>query len=188
MNIIEIILIGFSVAMDAFAVSICKGLSIKNVNYKKSFIVALWFGIFQAIMPLIGFCIGQTFESIIIEVDHWISFVLLLLIGIDMILESIKHKDEHLSDDLGFKTMIVLSIATSIDALAVGVAYSCAYGTSNAIVTFLVIGIITFILCFIGTMIGNKLEGKFKSISERVGGIILIILGFKILLEHLNVF
>lgn len=185
MSIIEIILISIGLAMDAFAVSVCKGISIVKITQKKAIIIGLWFGIFQGLMPTIGFFLGKTFEAIIINVDHWIAFVLLSLIGGNM-LKEVFSNPENQTDDTSFKTMILLSLATSVDALAVGIAYVCAYGSYNAALTFILIAIITFIISVIGVKIGNKFGNRFEVKAQFVGGLILIFLGFKILVEHLG--
>ena len=187
MGIIEIILISIGVAMDAFAVSICKGLSMKKMEWKRAVIVGLWFGVFQALMPIIGFFLGMSFEKVIVNVDHWIAFVLLGFIGFKMITEAFAENDECCVDDTSFKTMLIMAIATSIDALAVGVAYVCAYGNNNAIFAFASIGIVTFVLSTLGVKIGNKFGSKLGNKAEFVGGLILILLGLKILLEHLGI-
>lgn len=186
MNILEILLISVSLAADAFAVSICKGLSLKKINFKDALIVGLWFGVFQALMPTIGFFLGDSFEHIITSIDHFIAFILLLIIGGKMIAESFK-KEEKIDSNLGVKTMVVLAVATSIDALVVGIAYVCAYGSKNAFLTFSMIGIITFILSIVGVYIGNKFGSKYKNVAEFTGGLILMLLGVEILLEHLEI-
>lgn len=188
MNIFEMMLIGTSLAIDASSVSICKGLSMDKISIKKSIIIGIWFGLFQFLMPLIGFYTSSSFGSLISSFDHWISFGLLLFIGTNMILDSIKSSDKNNDSDTSFKTMLVLSIATSIDALAVGIAYFLAYGSINAYQTFIVIGIITFFLSFISVIIGNKLGNLFNDKAGILGGIALIVIGIKILLEHLNIF
>ena len=183
MTLLEIVLISIGLAMDAFAVSICKGLSIKKINWKVICIVGLYFGIFQAGMPIVGYFLGKGFDEFVTKIDHWIAFILLLFIGINMIKEAYsKEKDEN-SDDLSFKTMIILAIATSIDALAVGITF--AFFDVNIIFSVFIIGIITFILSSIGVIIGNKFGNKYEKKSQFFGGLILIIIGFKILLEHL---
>lgn len=186
MGYIEMIITSFAVATDAFAVAICKGLSINKINIKKILIISLWFGIFQAIMPYIGFKLGSVFNDIILSIDHWIAFVLLLIIGLNMISET-SQKENKLEEDLKFKTMLPLAIATSIDALAVGIAYLCAYKTDNYQETFLSIGIITFILTAIGVIIGYKFGNKLQKKSQIIGGIIIILIGIKILVSHLNI-
>ena len=184
MNIFEIIIISIGLAMDAFAISLCKGLSLKKLSYKKSLLVGLYFGIFQAIMPLIGYYFAYNFINVIEKYDHWIAFFLLLFIGIKMIKDSIL-KEDVLDDDTSIKKMIPLSIATSIDALAIGISLS--FLKVNIISSALYIGIITFILSFIGVLIGNKVKNRFGNNAELLGGFMLIVIGFKILFEHLNI-
>lgn len=185
MSLIEIILISISLAMDAFAVSVCKGLSMKKMNWKKAVIIGLYFGIFQALMPMIGYFLGVGFESMVVCIDHWIAFILLSFIGIGMIKESFSNDDSNINDNISFKTMIILAIATSIDALAVGITF--AFLDVNIILAFSLIGIITFILSIIGVKIGNKFGNKYESKAELAGGLILILIGLKILLEHLEI-
>ena len=184
MDFFEIILIGFGLAMDAFAVSICKGLSMKKIKWKNAIIIAIYFGLFQAIMPVIGFFLGSTFSKFIQKMDHWIAFVLLSAIGVNMIKESNDDEGENRNDRADFKTMIVLAIATSIDALAVGITF--AFFEVNLWLASLIIGVITFILSFIGVVIGNKFGDKFQNKAELAGGFILIVIGLKILIEHLS--
>jgi putative Mn2+ efflux pump MntP len=185
MGIIEIIAISIGLAMDAFAVSICKGLSMKKMNYKNAVIIGLYFGTFQALMPVIGYFLGKGFEHIITEIDHWIAFILLAVIGINMIREIFKKDDDERNDKIDFKTMIILAIATSIDALAVGITF--AFLKVDLILSISLIGLITFILSLIGVKIGNVFGDKYEKKAQIFGGIILILLGLKILLEHLNV-
>lgn len=182
MSIIEIILIGIGLSMDAFAVSICKGLSLKSINIKNSIIVGLYFGIFQGLMPILGYLLGINFESFITSIDHYIVFILLLILGINMIKDSL-NTNEELNDKLDFKTMLVLSVATSIDALAVGISF--AFLQVNIIISSLIITMITFIFCSIGVIVGNKVGNKCGSKAMMLGGIILILIGIKILIEHL---
>lgn len=183
MELIEIVIIAISLAMDAFAISICKGLSIKKINLFNALIVGLYFGLFQAIMPLIGYFFCSYIDGIR-SINHYVSLIVLSLIGINMILESKENKE--LDSNINFKTMIVLSIATSIDALAVGITF--AFLSVNIIYSILIIGIITFIISFIGVFIGNKIGNKYGSIAELIGGVLLILMGIKILLEHLELF
>ena len=150
MGIIEVLLIGIGLAMDAFAVSICKGLWVKKLNLKKAIIIGLYFGIFQAVMPIIGFFLGKGFEDLVIQIDHWIAFFLLLFIGANMIKEVFK-KEEDINDDISFKTMIILAVATSIDALACGITF--AFLGVNIWFSALLIGIITFAISIIGVFI-----------------------------------
>ena len=185
MGILEIVLIAVSLAMDAFAVSVCKGLSMKKMSWKKAIIVGLYFGVFQAFMPLIGFLLGISFESFVNQIDHWIAFILLSLIGINMLKEAFSKKEEECDDNIGFKTMLVLAIATSIDALAVGITF--AFLRVNIVFAVLVIGILTFLISLIGVKIGNKFGDKYEKKAEIAGGIILILMGLKILLEHLGI-
>ena len=185
MGILEIILVSISLAMDAFAVSICKGLSMRKLDWKKAFIIAMYFGGFQALMPIIGYLLGATFSNLVASIDHWIAFGLLTIIGSNMIKESFDDEIEKRNDRVDFKTMIVLAIATSIDALAVGVTF--AFFKTSMIGPVISIGVITFILSLLGVKIGNKFGDKFQNKAELVGGIILIIIGTKILLEHLGV-
>ncbi len=185
MGIIEIFAIGIALAMDAFAVSICKGLSMKKMNWKNAIIIGLYFGTFQAIMPAIGYFLGTTLSGVVEKIDHWIAFILLSIIGGNMIKESSNDEMEKRNDKIDFKTMIVLAIATSIDAMAVGVTF--AFLKTNLILAISIIGIITFIISVIGVIIGNNFGDKFQNKAELTGGIILIIIGLKILLEHLGI-
>lgn len=194
MNIIELFIIAVGLSMDAFAVAVCKGLSMKKINIGKSAVVGLYFGIFQAVMPLIGYFLGIQFHVIINSVDHWIAFVLLALIGGNMVRESLKKDDEAVidsmaeevaEDPLNFKNMIMLSIATSIDALAVGVTF--AFLDVNIAPAVSIIGSVTFILSMVGVKIGNVFGNIYKLRAEFTGGVILVLMGAKILLEHLGV-
>ena len=185
MEIYEILLIGIGLAMDAFAVSICKGLSMKKMNWKNAVIIALYFGVFQALMPLIGYFLGMTFESIVTTFDHWVAFALLTLIGGGMIKESFDDEDDKKNDRVDFKTMVVFAKATSIDALAVGITF--AFFDVNIVLAVSIIGIITFIISVLGVKIGNRFGDKYQNKAQLMGGIILVLLGFKILLEHLGI-
>lgn len=186
MKILDIFFIGISLAMDAFAVSICKGLAIKKINTKKCIKIGTYFGLFQALMPLIGYFIGNFFDELVVNYDHWIAFILLSVLGANMIIESINEKDDdEKNEKLDFKTMILLSIATSIDALAVGITFS--FLDVNIIMSSSIIGVVTFILCIIGVIIGNKIGNKLSKKASIFGGVVLIALGVKILLEHLNI-
>jgi len=173
--------------MDAFAVAVCKGLSVQKLEKKHIFITGLWFGGFQGLMPLIGYFLGSAFERYITPVDHWVAFVLLGLIGANMIKESLS-KDEQCCDDASFsvKTMLVMAVATSIDALAVGITFALLPDV-NITAAVLLIGLITFAFSCAGIKIGNAFGSKFKSKAELAGGVILILMGTKILLEHLGV-
>ena len=184
MGVLELILIAVGLAMDAFAVSVCKGLSMSKMEWKKAVIIGLYFGGFQALMPLIGYVLGVGFEDKIKSLDHWIAFVLLVFIGMNMIKEAFEIKEES-NDKIDFKTMIILGIATSIDALAVGVTF--AFLNVNIMLAISLIGIITFIISMIGVKIGNVFGDKYETKAELAGGFILIFLGVKILLEHLGI-
>ena len=184
MGITEIIFIGISLAMDAFAVSICKGLSMKKMDFKKAIIIGLYFGIFQALMPVAGYLLGSTFAEFIEKVDHWVAFILLLIIGGNMIKESFENERNKSNDNVDFKTMLILAIATSIDALAVGITF--AFFEVNIVLAVSVIGIITFIMSILGVKIGNRFGDKYQNKAELAGGIILILIGLKILLEGLR--
>ena len=185
MSAVELLLLSIGLAMDAFAVSVCKGISMKKMNWKKAIIIGLYFGGFQALMPTIGYFLGSAFQSLITSIDHWIAFILLGIIGGGMIKEAFEDDKENVNDDVGFKTMIILAIATSIDALAVGITF--AFLNVNLILAVSLIGIITFIISVIGTKIGNRFGDKYERKAEMVGGIILIFLGIKILLEHIGI-
>lgn len=178
MSIIEIALIGVGLAMDAFAVSICKGLAMRRMNYKKAIIIAAFFGVFQALMPALGYVLGTTFANKIAAIDHWIAFILLALIGANMIKEALSSDDDECQDDsLRLGDLIMLSIATSIDALAVGITF--AFFNVSLLLSVSMIGIITFIICVIGVKVGNVFGEKYKSKAELAGGLILIVMGAK---------
>lgn len=183
MGILEIFFIGIGLAMDAFAVCVCKGLSIKNINYKTQIRISLYFSTFQAIMPLIGFLLGTTFSDIVEIIDHWVAFALLAIIGLNMIKESFDNDIEKQNDKVDLKTMLILSLATSIDALAVGITF--AFLKTNIVLSISIIGIVTFLLCMLGVKIGNKFGDKLGNKAEIAGGITLILIAFKILFEHL---
>ncbi|MBE5882977.1 MAG: manganese efflux pump [Lachnospiraceae bacterium] len=186
MSLISLFFIAVGLSMDAFAVSVCKGLAIKKINIKKACIAGLWFGGFQALMPLLGYLLGSQFKQYIIAIDHWIAFVFLGLIGITMIREALSKEElEDTNASLDCKTMFVLAIATSIDALAVGVTFAFLHVDIIPAVAF--IGTITFILSAIGVKVGNVFGVKYKAKAELAGGIILILMGIKILLEHLGI-
>lgn len=183
MNIVELLLIAVGLAMDAFAVSICKGLAMKKMNHKLAFTLALFFGGFQAMMPFIGWLLGSQFASKISKFDHWIAFILLSIIGFQMLKEALGHEEEDLSPVVSLKEIVVLAIATSIDALAVGVTFS--FLNVSIIKAISVIGVITFIISFAGVKIGNVFGMKYKAKAEIFGGLVLICIGLKILVEHL---
>ena len=186
MNFIDIFLIGIALSMDAFAVSICKGLSVKKVSAKHVLTVGVYFGGFQALMPTLGFLLGYRFESFITSIDHWIAFILLALIGGNMIREALGKDEEHENDDFSFKAMLPLAVATSIDALAVGITFALLPDV-NVPLAVCLIGITTFVCSAAGLKVGNLFGLKYKAKAELAGGIILILIGLKILLEHLGV-
>ncbi len=190
MSIVELLLISLSLAMDALAVSLCKGLSMPKLNLKHALIISAFFGVFQAIMPLIGWLISNSFKSYIEDFDHWIAFGLLLLLGIKMIIDAIKQQDEEASEyKLDFKELTLLAISTSIDALAVGITLAFLGTSLWGAVTC--IGVITFVLCFVGVIVGNKIGNqlgiKFQKASTIIGGVVLILIGLKILFQHLGI-
>ncbi len=184
MHFAELVLIGVGLSMDAFAVSICKGLSVRRLKVRHALLAGLYFGGFQFLMPVIGWLLGYRFEAMIQSVDHWIAFVLLGLIGANMIKESFGEEDK-LSDDFGFRTMLLLAVATSIDALAVGVTF--AFLEVRILPAASLIGATTFALSAAGIYIGHVFGERYKAKAERLGGGILILIGLKILLEHLGI-
>ena len=181
MGVIELFMVAVGLSMDAFAISICKGLTLRKMEWDKSLITGIYFGFFQAMMPLIGYVLGIQFSQSITNFDHWIAFILLSYIGINIIKES--KEDETQNQSFGFKTMLPLAIASSIDALAIGITF--AFLNVNIINAVIFIGITTFIFSFFGVKIGNVFGSKYKSKAELCGGIILILMGVKILIEHL---
>lgn len=182
MSYLELFVIAVGLSMDAFAVSICKGLSVRRLKPRHNLICGLYFGGFQALMPVIGWLLGRQFESLIKSIDHWIAFALLVLIGANMIREAVKNEEENLNDSFSPKTMLPLAVATSIDALAVGVTF--AFLDVSIVPAVSMIGATTFILSAVGVKIGNVFGAKYKSKAELVGGIVLIAMGVKILIEH----
>ena len=184
MKFIELFLIGVSLAMDAFAVSVGKGLSAKQVQPRHAMSAGLWFGGFQALMPIIGYFLGLSFAHVVERVDHWIAFGLLALIGLNMIRETLSGDDEAQDADFGFRKMFVMAVATSIDALTVGV--SMAFLKVDIWVAATVIGVVTFALSTIGVSLGSKFGEKVGSRAGILGGVVLIGLGIKILIEHLG--
>ena len=182
MGFLEIVFSAIGLAMDAFAVSVCKGLSMFKMNWRKAFTIAIYFGFFQMIMPLLGFLLGMSFSEWIKAIDHWIAFFLLVFIGGKMIKES-SDKTENVDDKVDFKTMSILAIATSIDALAIGITYAF-LEVKNCMFSFLLIGIITFFISLLGVKIGNKFGNQYGNKAEMIGGLILIFIGIKILIEH----
>ncbi len=186
----ELMLLAVGVSMDAFAVSICKGLAMKKATLKAGLTCGLWFGGFQALMPLIGFFLGTLFAEAIEAVDHWVAFVLLGIIGINMLKEALEKNEgcdcEEHNADLSVKTMFIMAVATSIDALAVGISLAMA-GNVNIFAAILLIGSFTCAFCTAGVKIGNIFGSRFEKKAQLAGGVILILLGTKILLEHLGI-
>ncbi|MCI5623342.1 MULTISPECIES: manganese efflux pump MntP [Anaerostipes] len=184
MDFLTLLILSVGLAMDAFAVSICKGLAMKRATIEKASVVGLWFGVFQAGMPVLGYLLGTQFKEQITRVDHWIAFILLGMIGMNMIKEA-ESEDEEADDSLAVMEMFLLAVATSIDALAVGITF--AFLKVNIVEAASTIGISTFVISAAGVKIGNLFGTKYKSKAELAGGVILILLGMKILLEHLGV-
>ena len=184
MNLISVFLIGVGLSMDAFAAAICKGLSIRKNFLEKSFVIALFFGVFQAVMPYIGYLLGSIFAEKLQAVDHWIAFVLLSIIGVNMIRESRDKTCTIEEDRLDLKNLFMLAIATSIDALAVGVSF--AFLKIKISLAVFVIGLTTFVISFFGVRIGRAFGIALKDKAQVAGGLILIFLGLKILVEHLG--
>ena len=189
MEIVTLFAFALSLSMDAFAVSVCKGLHMGKANWKGMTTCGIWFGGFQALMPLIGYFLGSLFATAIEAFDHWIAFGLLCLIGINMLREAFSHEEECCcsdEDDLSFKTMFPMAVATSIDALAVGISFAMA-GSINIWLAVALIGIITCLLSALGVKIGSIFGSRFERKAQIAGGVILILLGLKILLEHLHI-
>ena len=185
MDLLTLLTLAVGLSMDAFAVSICKGLAMREKVLGKGVIIGLWFGSFQALMPIIGFFLGTQFKDQITSIDHWIAFILLGLIGINMVKESLSDEEENADASIEIKEMFMLAVATSIDALAVGITF--AFLNVHIVSAASMIGVCTFLISFAGVKIGNIFGTKYKSKAELAGGIILILLGFKILLEHLHI-
>lgn len=190
MSLYELFILAVGLSMDAFSVAVCKGLSTQKLRPKHYLLVGVWFGGFQALMPTLGFFLGKTFEKYINTFDHWIAFVLLSLIGANMLREAFskeEESEEEKSSSFSFKSMLLLAIATSIDALAVGVTFALLPDV-NITAAVLFIGAVTFVLSAVGLKVGNVFGLKYKNKAQIAGGVILILMGVKILLEHLGVF
>jgi putative Mn2+ efflux pump MntP len=185
MSIFTLFTLAIGLAMDAFAVSVCKGLAMKKMSLKKAFITGAYFGLFQAGMPIIGYFLGVSFRDYITKIDHWISFALLIFLGIKMLKEAFDNEACSTNDSVAFRVMIVLAVATSIDALAVGITF--AFLKVNLLLAVSLIGIITFLLSMVGVRLGHVFGARYKRVAECVGGVVLIVLGFKILFEHLGI-
>ena len=180
MTLFDLILIAVSLSMDAFAVSICKGLSVRKVSLQHAVICGVWFGGFQFLMPVLGFFLGGRFAALLTKFGPWIAFVLLALIGANMVKESFGG-DEQLDDDYSVKAMLPLAVATSIDAFAVGVGFAAM--EANIVVAALLIGCTTFTLSAIGVKVGAVFGDKYRAVSERIGGLVLILIGLKTLIQ-----
>ncbi len=203
MGFAELFLIGVGLSMDAFAVSICKGLSMKKIDYRYALVIAAFFGGFQALMPLIGWALGSQFEHFITPIDHWIAFVLLAFIGGKMLLDAIRGGEAEAEAEgsaagdsadgsesggrskIDYKELLMLAVATSIDALAVGITF--AFLGVNIWVAIAVIGVTTFVISFFGVVVGNQFGSRFEKPATIVGGVVLILIGLKVLLEHLGI-
>jgi putative Mn2+ efflux pump MntP len=188
MTIYELMLLALGLSMDAFAVSICKGLAMDRITLRKAMIVGIWFGGFQALMPLLGYFLGTQFTGYITALTHWIAFILLTAIGANMLREALSKKEDRSDTNcsLGFKVMFVMAVATSIDALAVGVTF--AFLEVNILTAVLLIGVLTFFVSMAGVKIGNVFGTRYQKTAEMAGGIILILLGIKVLLEQFGIF
>lgn len=186
MGILELLSLAVGLSMDAFAVAVCKGLSTKEVKWKHYLVVGVWFGGFQALMPTVGYILGSSFEKYIKSVDHWVAFVLLAFIGGNMLKDGLSKQTETTDASFSFRSMFLLAIATSIDALAVGITFALLPDV-NVSFAVLFIGVITFILSAVGLKVGNLFGLRYKNKAEIAGGVILILIGVKILLEHLGV-
>ncbi len=197
MSLLEILVLAVGLSMDAFAVGVCKGLATRRTDWRIAGWVGLWFGGFQALMPLLGFLLANSFSHVIESFDHWIAFALLAVIGGNMIRESLSQEEETASSDVSWKAMLLLAVATSIDALAAGISLVAGVslplfvrGTLNLSSIWVAIGMIgltTFVLAALGTKLGNRLGARYEKRAECAGGCILILLGLKILLEHLQI-
>lgn len=189
MGLFELIFIAVGLSMDAFAVAVCKGLNMRRLNYKHAGIIALFFGIFQALMPFLGWILGKQFESYITHIDHWIAFILLGFIGASMIHEALTDTDTEDAEEnltnLNIKELFMLAVATSIDALAVGITF--AFLQVSIVPAGCLIGIITFLISFAGVHIGHYFGRRYEKRSQIAGGVILILIGLKILIEHLGI-
>jgi putative Mn2+ efflux pump MntP len=184
MGLIELLLISVGLAMDAFAVSVGKGMTLKSVRPRHALTAGVWFGVFQGLMPMIGYFVGQSFGEYVVSVDHWIAVGLLTLIGVNMIREAVSDEEEEVDGSFGVRTMFVMAIATSIDAMAAGVTFAT-LGEQRITLALSLIGGVTFLFCFIGAAIGAKVGEKWRTGATVAGGVILILLGIKVLIEHL---
>ena len=190
MGFVELLLVGVGLSMDAFAVSVCKGLCMKRLNMRQALVIALFFGGFQALMPLIGWALGTQFEQFITPVDHWVAFGLLLIIGAKMLWDSFHGDDDELlscavDGRLDLRELTMMAVATSIDALAVGITF--AFLRVDIVASVVVIGVTTFALSLVGVAVGHRFGARYEKPATVVGGVVLILIGLKILLEHLGI-
>jgi len=185
MGTAELLLLAVGLAMDAFAISICKGLATPRFSLRKAAWCGLWFGGFQALMPVIGFVLGAQFQAQIVAIDHWIAFGLLAFLGGNMIYSAFADEDEEADGDMSVKTMFLMALATSIDALAIGITF--AFLQVDLAVAVTAIGVVTFAFCAVGFRLGSLVGSRFQKPSQVLGGVILVLLGTKILLEHLGI-
>lgn len=188
--VIELFLLGVGLSMDAFAVSVCKGLGMRKLNKKQALIIGLYFGGFQALMPFVGWILGSQFQKYITSIDHWIAFILLGFIGGKMMIEAVREWNEEevvdvMDAPIDHKNMLVLAVATSIDALSVGITF--AFLGTPIVEAITIIGITTMVISIAGVVVGNFFGSRYKSKAEFIGGLILVLLGLKILLEHLGI-
>ncbi len=185
MSFPELLILAVGLAMDAFAVAVCKGLSLRTLKLQQALLVGVWFGLFQALMPALGWLLGSAFSGLVQSVDHWVAFVLLSIIGGNMIREGLQGDDENCDPSLSFGVMFLLAVATSIDALAVGITF--AFLNVSILLAVALIGVVTFTISAVGVKMGNLFGARYKSKAEFFGGAVLILIGLKILLEHLGI-
>ena len=185
MSFPELLILAVGLAMDAFAVAVCKGLSLRTLKLQQALLVGVWFGLFQALMPALGWLLGSAFSGLVQSVDHWVAFVLLSIIGGNMIREGLQGDDENCDPSLSFGVMLLLAVATSIDALAVGITF--AFLNVSILLAVALIGVVTFTISAVGGKMGNLFGARYKSKAEFFGGAVLILIGLKILLEHLGI-
>lgn len=185
MSFPELLILAVGLAMDAFAVAVCKGLSLRTLKLQQALLVGVWFGLFQALMPALGWLLGSAFSGLVQSVDHWVAFVLLSIIGGNMIREGLQGGDENCDPSLSFGVMFLLAVATSIDALAVGITF--AFLNVSILLAVALIGVVTFTISAVGVKMGNLFGARYKSKAEFFGGAVLILIGLKILLEHLGI-
>ena len=185
MSFLELLLVAVGLSMDAFAVAVCRGLEMRRIDYRQALLIAVFFGGFQALMPVVGYLLGAGFERYISAFDHWIAFALLAFIGGKMIWEAVRGGEEEQPQELDLKMLLMMAVATSIDALAVGITF--AFLRMDILSSALTIGATTFLISFGGVAAGNRFGARYKQKAEIVGGVVLVLIGVKILLEHLGV-